>query len=379
MVKVSVVRCDNYNEKLLIEKILKSLETFGGIEKFVKPGDKVLLKPNLLSAKPAASCITTNPYFTKVCAQIFKDYGCRTSVGDSPPVQSSTKVAKKSGLLDELKKIDVPLIEFKDPVKLPIHKNALFKDIYIAKEVMEADHIINLPKIKSHTQMTITACVKNIFGVVVGKEKPMWHLKAGTDKEYFSHMLLDLYCSVSPTLTIADMIMVMEGNGPSSGRPKEVGAILTGTDCVAMDRVICDILDIPLELAYMLNEAKKFSDLESDLNNIEIISDGLDEIIKKAKGFMLPRKTEVDFGLPPFLKRLLREHLTSKPIIDKNLCRFCKACEDICPANVITIEGEEISFDYDKCIECFCCQEMCSFNALKVKQGILLKMINHYK
>jgi uncharacterized protein (DUF362 family)/Pyruvate/2-oxoacid:ferredoxin oxidoreductase delta subunit len=377
MIKVSVVRCEDYNEKRLTEKVLQALENLGGLENFIKPGSRVLLKPNLLNAKSNVSCITTNPHFVKVCAKIVKDFGCKPVVGDSPPLHSCIRIAKRAGLFDELKKIGVDLIEFKTPVKLKTGDKAVFKDIYVAKEVLDADYVINLPKIKSHTQMTLTGCVKNMFGTVIGREKSMWHLKAGIDKEYFSHMLLDLYHGIPPALTIADMITVMEGNGPSSGIPKDVGAIIAGDDCIAMDTVICKILNIPEHIVYTIKEAKKTDSAPSaDIKNIDIISEGFDEIMKKAKGFKLPQKTELDFGIPSFVNNLLRDLLTSKPVIDKKICGLCKACEEICPVNAIKVSEEKLNFDYDKCIRCYCCQEICSYKALKVKQGTLLKILN---
>jgi uncharacterized protein (DUF362 family)/ferredoxin len=378
MVKVSVVSCEDYDETSLKEKISKSLENIGGLASFIKSGDSVLLKPNLLSAKPHSTCITTNPFFVKAVAELMKDFGCNVTVGDSPPVQNCHKVAKKSGLFDELKKIDVNLIEFKTPVKLELGEYAIFQDLYVAKEVLDFDHVVNLPKIKSHTQMTLTACVKNMFGVVVGKEKALWHLKAGISKEYFSRMLMELYYGISPAITIADMITVMEGNGPSSGTPKHVGAIVAGTDSTALDRVICDILNIPINIVYTLKEANALAYRSADLDNIEIVSEGLDGIRKNAKGFKLPRKTDFDFGLPAPFKKLLRDQLTSKPVIDTKKCEYCKSCEEICPVDAVKVTKERISFDYDKCIKCYCCQEICSYKALKVKQGFLLKILNMF-
>jgi uncharacterized protein (DUF362 family)/NAD-dependent dihydropyrimidine dehydrogenase PreA subunit len=376
MTKVSVVMCKDYNEKRLTKAVAKSVENLGGLKSFIKSGDRVLLKPNMLSAKPLVSCITTNPHFVKICAKIVKDFGGIPIIGDSPPIQSCHKVAKKSGIFDELKKIGVDIIEFKTPVKLKVRDDAVFKDIYVAKEVLDADCIINLPKVKTHTMMTLTGCVKNIFGTVIGKEKSMWHLKAGINKDHFSRILLDLYYGISPALTIADMITVMEGNGPSSGTPKDVGVIVSGSDCVAMDAVICKILNIPQELVYTQNKAKQLNDPSCDIENIDVIGEYLNEIFASVKDFKLPKKTEVDFGIPSPIKKLLRDMLTSKPVIDKKICEYCKMCENICPVGGIIVSEEKVSFDYEKCIRCFCCQEMCSYGALKIKRGILLKILS---
>ena len=380
MINISIIKCSDYDEQELEQKIIAALDKLGGLKNFISYGDKVVLKPNLLSAKPGSTCVTTNPKFVKFCAKIIKDFGAHPVVGDSPPMHGSTKIAKKIGLLDELNEIGVELIEFKTPVKLKVSEDAIFKDIFVAKEALEADALINLPKIKSHTQMTLTGCVKNIFGVVIGKEKPMWHLKAGIDKSYFAHMLLDLYYGVSPILTLADMITVMEGDGPSSGTKKHVGAIVAGSDCVAMDTVISNILEIPFDINYILTEVRHFpSHHSTEIQNINILSDGLDEIRSNAKGFKLPKMTDSDFGMPSILRKLLRDSLTSKPYIDISLCKYCKECENICPADVISISKDDNSFDYKKCIKCFCCQEICPYGALKVMQGSLLRLIEKFQ
>jgi len=375
MTQVSVVKCEDYDNRLLKERIIRSLEPLGGLSLFAKPGDRVLLKPNLLSGKPAAACVTTNPSFVATVASLLLDYGCTPVVGDSPPILSGHKVASKSGLTDELNRIGVKLIDFKTPTKLTVREGSTFKDIFVAQEVLDADCVINLPKVKTHTHMVLTACVKNMFGAVIGKDKSRWHLKAGVSNECFAQMLIDLYLGLSPELTIADMIMTMEGNGPSSGTPKYVGAIVAGSDCIAMDSVICDILKIPTGAVYTLKEARKLDGgTHTDISSIEVICDSMDEIRKNAAGFKLARKTNADFGLKPFLNKLLRDTLTGKPVIDKKRCTYCKSCEDICPADIMKISKEEIIIDYEKCIKCFCCQEICPNSAVSVKQGILLKL-----
>ncbi len=376
MAKVSVVRCEDYDEGRLAKSISRGIDNIGGLSGLIGRGDTVLLKPNLLTAKSSISCITTNARFVKVCAKLVRDYGAKPVVGDSPPISSAHKVAVKTGLYDELKKIGVDIIEFNTPVKLPARDNAIFKDLYVAKEALDVDSIINLPKVKTHTIMTLTACVKNMFGTVIGKQKSLWHLKAGVSPGALARMFLDLYYANPPALTIADMITVMEGDGPGSGTPRDVGLVVTGRDCVAMDSVICEILRIPKNIAYIQKVAKELRDPSADISNIDIIGEDPRALAGELNGIALPKRTDADFGLPHAMKNMLRNMLTSKPVIDKNLCEYCRSCEAICPVDAVKVTKDSVAFDYDKCIRCYCCQEICTYKALKIKEGSLLRLKN---
>ncbi len=378
--KLSIKKLNDYTDQgRMLNTILDSIDSIGGIDRFFKRGDKVLIKPNLLNAKPIEKAVITHPDFIYACANIVKEYGATPIVADSPPLTSCAKIAHKTGLATKLKHIGVEMMEFTTPIKLKVQPDAVFKDITIAKEALDVDCIINLPKIKTHSQMVLTAAVKNMYGTVIGKEKALWHLKAGTNKDYFARMLIDLYLGNPPALTIADSIMIMEGNGPSSGEPRHVGAIIASDNGFAIDAVACDILRIPFDMVYTLKHARHLGITGSNIEDIEIIGD-YDEVKQNnRKSVKLPVTSDVDFGLPWPIKRLLRNQLTTKPVIDIKNCKYCKECEKICPAQCLKVSREEIIFDYDKCIKCFCCQEICEYGALKEEHGSLLKLLNRFK
>ena len=215
--------------------IVPLLEPLGGMGAFVRPGERVLLKPNMLSVKSPEQAVTTHPAVVRVVAELVREAGGQVLIGDSPGIGGFQRVADKSGIARAAAESGAELVEFNDTVDLP--GSGTFRRITLARAYWEADKIINLPKLKTHEMMTMTCAVKNLFGAVVGAEKAGWHLKAGTSREQFARLLLEIYLLKKPALNIVDAIVAMEGNGPGSGDPLQVGALIAGVNPVAVDVV----------------------------------------------------------------------------------------------------------------------------------------------
>jgi hypothetical protein len=193
--------------------------------------------------------------------------------------------------------------------------------------------------------MLLTLGVKNLFGCIPGPKKALWHLKAGDDRKRFAQMLVDLYQIIQPSLTILDGIVGMEGNGPGSGDPIPMGLILASRDALNLDQVVCDLIGISRDS--LLTNRVAFTDgIGRDW--IEIVGEPIDEV--KIPHFSLPNLTELGWGLPGFLKRALKNALTSKPAVAEELCEACDRCEEICPPKALKRKGEELVFDYGECI-----------------------------
>jgi ferredoxin len=252
----------------------------------------------------------------------------------------------------------------------------MFKRFELARPYMEADRIINLPKLKTHEMMTITCAVKNLFGAVVGPEKAAWHLKAGADREMFARMLLEIYQLRKPDLNIVDAVTAMEGNGPGGGDPRHVGLLLAGVNPVAVDMIAGEIVGIPKKLLYVESAAAKLGLDGADRENVQTIGAPLEETI--VGDFRLPHISDVQWGLPPFLKNRLRRHLTSRPFALADKCRLCGICRDACPPGAIEIRDGSLHIDHDRCISCFCCRELCPHGALGVREGRLMRFIKKY-
>jgi len=371
MHKVSIEKVASYEQADVRAGLQRLLEPLGGIGAFVRPGERVLLKPNMLAGKPPEAAVTTHPAVVREVIRLVQSAGGIPLVGDSPGIGTQRGVARKSGILAVVEECGAEFVEFSRTSE--VTSKGLFKRFEVAAEYLEADKVINLPKLKTHEMMTLTCGVKNIFGILVGAAKPAWHMQAGFDRELFARALIDLYMVRPPSLTIVDAVTSMEGDGPSSGDPRHTGLLLAGRNALSVDLVAAEIAGIPKKLLFVEQEAAKQGLAGADRREIEIV--GIEPQDLDIQPFILPPLSDVQFGLPRFIKNALRNHLTTRPEQILSKCVLCGACVRACPPQVIRIEGQKLVFDYHRCIRCFCCRELCPEKALAVRKGILLKIL----
>lgn len=374
MHKVSIVKTGSYDSNAVSNGINSLLEPLGGIKAFVSPGERVLIKPNMLSAKTPDKAVTTHPAVVREVILQVRKAGGIPAVGDSPGVGGIRKVAEKSGILRVLQETETELVEFSETEE--VAGTGLFRKIGIARPYLAADRIINLPKLKTHEMMTITCGVKNLFGAIVGTAKAGWHLKAGADREMFARLLLEIHQLRPPDLTIVDAVTAMEGDGPGSGDPRHIGCLIAGTNAIAVDLIAADILGISAKLRWVERAAQRLGIDGADRSEIEIAGTAPAEV--RVADFRLPHISDVQFGLPGFLKNRLRHHLTSRPVPLAGKCILCGICCDACPPKAMKIENHRLVIDHGSCIRCFCCRELCPHAALAVREGFMLKLIKKY-
>jgi uncharacterized protein (DUF362 family)/Pyruvate/2-oxoacid:ferredoxin oxidoreductase delta subunit len=374
--KVSILKCTGYGYEEVYNAVKKATDLLGGIGKFVKKGERILVKPNLLSSKPPEAAVTTHPSVVKAVLLLVQQAGAVPVVGDSPGIGSGSKVAEKCGVMDVCRETGTEFVDLKTPVLVENPNGRTFKRLEVAKEALEVDGIINLPKLKTHAQMFLTLGVKNIFGCVPGKLKAQLHLSAGVDTVSFAGMILDLYLFLRPRLTVMDGIVAMEGNGPGSGDPKALGLLFASRDAVAMDRVVTEILGARYNDSPVLRCAREVGLLGAELARIDVVGEEVRNV--RVSGFRFPPLVSTNFtaNLPYFIDRRIRSALTSRPYITTKKCTVCGVCVDVCPAGVMD-KGTQIMIDYDNCIMCFCCQETCPEMAISVRQGWLKKVLVH--
>jgi uncharacterized protein (DUF362 family) len=242
-VPVCLVRAATYEDGDALQASLEALlAPLGGMAAFVKPGDRVLLKPNLLTgARPQKEC-TTRPEVVYAVARMVQAVDGQPFLGDGPAFGSALGVAKANGYLPLLEELQLPVVEFHSMRYQTVSDT--FDHLRLSKEAMEADVVINLPKVKSHVQLTLTLGVKNLFGCVPGKMKAWWHMEAGKDADRFGEMLVETARAINPDLTIVDGILGHEGNGPSNGEPRLLGVLGASTDVFALDRAFVQLLQI---------------------------------------------------------------------------------------------------------------------------------------
>ncbi len=374
--QVSLGKLETYDSAACLAAIRALMHPLGGMGAFVKAGQKVLLKPNLLAGKTPDKAVTTHPEIVRAVVKLVQEAGGIVSIGDSPGIGSPESVARKSGILAVAEETGCPFVPFETATT--IHPTGgKFQQFEVAQELLDTDIIINLPKLKTHQMMGLTCAVKNMFGAVVGLRKPRLHLQAGTDKAFFALMLLELCETLAPALTIVDAVVGMEGEGPGSGDPIAIGALLAGSHPQAIDTVATELVGMSPQQVWTQKEAISTRRPYTELSQLQLVGTPLNEL--KITGFRPAKATDVNFGLKGALKHHLRHALTARPVPDHNLCVRCNDCVTHCPPEAMRIENNRLIIDYDHCIRCFCCQELCPHGALMTRQGFLLKLGNLFR
>ncbi|OKH54693.1 thylakoid-associated protein [Calothrix sp. HK-06] len=295
---VSLIRATSYEREMLQASLEALLEPLGGMRAFVKPGNRVLLKPNLLTgARPTKEC-TTRPELVYAVAKMVIDAGGKPFLGDSPAFGSAKGVATNCGYQFILDELNLPVVEFHGKRYQGASED--FNHLLLCKEAMEADVVINLPKVKSHVQLVLTMGVKNLFGCVPGKMKAWWHMEAGKDANRFADMLVETARVINPDLTILDGIIGHEGNGPSGGEPRQLNVLAASDNVFALDRAIVEILKVPPKQVPTIAAGQR-ANLIPELTNINFPL--LQPHTLQVSDWRLPDKlVPIDFGMPRVIK-----------------------------------------------------------------------------
>ena len=375
-IPVSLQALTVYTEPQIDTAVEKLLAPLGGISRFVRPGQKVLLKPNLLAGKPPEQAVTTHPALVRAVASQVQRAGGEVLLGDSPGIGSAAGVARKCGIMAVVEELGIGFKSFEEAVPIP-PQGRTFHQLEVARDLLEADLVINLPKLKTHQMMGLTCAVKNMFGAVVGLRKPQLHLKAGSDKALFALMLLELCEQLKPALTIVDAVTGMEGDGPGSGDPVQIGALLAGTEPLAIDTVAAALVGMDNDQVWTQRLALSSGRRGARLEEISILGARLSDL--QLTHFRAPKSTDINGRIPTFLQQRLKQALTARPVPRYDLCIRCGICVDHCPPAAMAIETDKLRIDYGRCIRCFCCQELCPHGALETRQGSLLRLAQRLK
>jgi uncharacterized protein (DUF362 family)/Pyruvate/2-oxoacid:ferredoxin oxidoreductase delta subunit len=362
LMAIVIIKKSDYEYKRLKQDVFEILSALD--LDLIRFGSKILIKPNLLAPSRIEQAITTHPLIIKCVCEYVLDKGGKVVISDSPGMGKLERNMKECGVSDVIKGMDVEIREFVESRE--ILTDSVFKRIEIARDVFETDVVINLPKLKTHSQMSLTLGVKNLFGCVVGFRKPQWHFKVGENRAVFAELIFEIFNAIRPKINIIDGILAMEGNGPGTGGiPRRLGVLMGSSDALSLDRAVCDMLSVQrdLLLTNKIGGALGF--------NEEVIIDGN---MPKITDFKLPPEADITFG-PAFMRSALRRNLTKRPsCIDEN-CKLCGECIKICPPKAITNINNKLTFDYNKCIRCYCCLEVCPHSAIKIHQPKVGRLI----
>ena len=365
---VTAAQCPGYGDSHRLRAALESviapqLERNGSLS-----GKKLMLKPNLLAWRRAEDPACVHPAFLLECAKVFLDAGARVSILENPAVQTAPAVIRAMGLEEPLAKLGVEVKSFAEFAPVNHRPEMRFRHFELAREYLDFDAVADLAKAKTHGMMTLTLCVKNLFGLIKGSERMAWHLNVGRDFGCFADMLLDIYLAVRPQFNLVDAVTCMEGNGPGSGTPAERGWIFGGTDALALDSWLApQLTGSEKEELLVIRQAER----RGLLPEFDVIG-GIPEIaplkLPPPPGLLC----EWGVMLPPGLKKQLREWLVARPVLQKDKCIGCGLCAKMCPPGTLKIRQGKACFDYPGCIRCFCCQEHCPKGAISIRKGVLM-------
>jgi len=365
---VSVVACKTYEPDAVRQAVAAALAPLGGIGRFVHPGMRVLLKPNLLAAADLERAITTHPTVVQAVAELVQEAGGSAFIGDSPggPAGDGRRVWGPSGMAAVAEHTGATLVSF-DGVEW---KRLNGHDYFIARPICEADLVINLPKLKTHILTLLTGAVKNLFGAIPGTRKREVHCRAPGVQD-FGCALVDVLELVRPGLTLMDGVLGQEGHGPGmGGTPRQYGCLAASADPVALDAVIARALGYrPGEVLHLVQAGARGLGV-ADLDAVQSVGD------RRALDFgmvSLP-KAHWYFRVPAWISAPVHRAIRLRPRLTLSACVGCGRCAEVCPGEAI-VPGQPPHFDMSRCVGCFCCAEICPQGAIQPRSNLIARLI----
>ena len=375
---VAVVRCKTYDVEAVKPALEEAVNAVNGLD-FVMPGMKIIIKPNLVSFKKPDAAATTHPALLEALVEMLLARGADVTIGDSPGGPHSlpllNRVYTATGM-DRVEKLGAKLNRNMNEKTVDFPEGKVLKNFTYTEYLDEADAIIDFCKLKSHGMLGMSAAVKNLFGTIPGLKKPEVHYKFQNDAE-FADMLVDLNEYFKPRLAICDAVVGMEGNGPTAGTPRQIGAIIASKSTYYADVVGAELCGMNFDGVPTLQAAYERGFAPASSKNLRVYGDiralTVDDFkAPPVRGLSFMRKGNVLH----FISKAALEH---KPTLKKRLCVGCGECARMCPAKAIEMKNKKPHINREKCIRCFCCQEFCPRAAMVAHRPLAAKVLNKLK
>ena len=374
-INISITACGDYSPEHLDAALAAVLEPLGGLD-WVQSGMTIAIKTNLVSRMSPESAAVTHPEAVAALTRMLVSRGARVIVGDSPggPYTAAWVHSVYHGAgIDAVERAGGELNEdFEtEEVRFPEGKTA--KSFSYTSWLKKADAIIDFAKLKTHGMAGMTCAVKNFFGSIPGTRKPEMHYLYPNTPDFCS-MLVDLALYNAPRLTIVDAVDCMEGNGPTQGEPRHMGAILAADTPFNADLVCAHLIGMEAADAPTVAESISRGLCPADWHDLAISGDPDEFALPDFK--RLPVGGKIDFRTKiPIVSAFMRRGFGTGPKVDKAKCVGCGKCAEVCPAKAAHVVNGKAQIDAKKCIRCFCCQEFCPKGAVSVHRPLLARLL----
>lgn len=364
--QVFFARCADY-DKARVDACVRALfQQAGGVETFLEKGRRVVIKPNLLMARGPDTATTTHPAVVEAVARLLGEAGASVTIADSPggPYNegSMARVYKQCGMEAAARAAGAALNRDFSSRKRR-YKGEVLRQFDVIAPIAEADVIINIAKMKTHSLTYFTGAVKNNYGVVPGLTKANYHSQ-NPGRSEFAKLLVDLCQCVTPDFSIIDGVMGMDGKGPSGGRVRQGGVLIASKNPFAADLAAMRHCGMDPERAPVHQYAARLGLVPGQCSQLELLGDKVEPL---AEPFVPAIRLKHNYPfinyLPARLRPALQRLLLPYPQISAR-CIGCGACARACPGKALRVAEGKARLDAKKCIQCYCCHELCPVKAI---------------
>jgi uncharacterized protein (DUF362 family)/NAD-dependent dihydropyrimidine dehydrogenase PreA subunit len=378
--RVSIVRASSYDIDEIRNAVRRGVELIGGLERIVKTGDRVFVKINHLPpASPPERGIITHPIFVEGVLELLKEAGADITVGDDIESGPGDRFSI-SGFQQMCQRAGVRLVNLREGGFVATESNGqLLGPLYVSRIALEADVIINLPKLKTHSLTIFTGGIKNMYGTIPASLRRKYH-STFAQPEDFSLMLTDVFAATIPQLTIMDGIVAMEGEGPANGNLRQTNIILASRDAVALDTVATSIIGLNPESIDTIRYCNKRGLGVGNLEAIEVTGESIRSVavpdFQPPAASIRSLMTRMSKPLPSQVLRFFMSQMVTQPKVATNHCTACAECVKICPTGAATMADKTATINKTKCIQCMCCHEVCRDNAITLQRSPVGSMLS---